>query len=127
MSSCFLLLSLFQFGTEETCFRRAHGDGSVERGCTLDANVDNPNWCKDMSDCVECEGNGCNDENMYFSNCLNCDSISDPNCSNPLPESSEFYVTCVSTLLDDTTITARFEPYPFKKRGCYMNYKGLHK
>lgn len=122
-----------QFGAEESCYTRLFGDGSVERGCTLDSTGDgDPGWCKDIDDCYECKGHGCNNENIHFSHCLQCDSTDDEGCKNPTNETTPYVnVKCQPTHDDDDNAgdnvetTALYDPYPFAKRGCYTINKGI--
>lgn len=107
-------------------------DDSVERGCTLDASADgNPNWCKDIENCNECKGHGCNNENVQFSYCLRCDSTDDVECKNLVKTPGTFKVKCTpfhrdnNSVSDNVVITDLFDPYPFVKRGCYTINKGI--
>lgn len=135
-------MHLNQFGSEETCYILSNTDGSIERGCTLDVNNSNvdPNWCYESEDCGECMDDACNKENIYFTYCLQCDSLNDENCAIPVFGSNEFYVKCTSIHYDEVeqhdinddahnqsdthTQTYTHIPYPFSKSGCYSLKQG---
>ncbi|XP_055309596.1 uncharacterized protein LOC129573251 isoform X2 [Sitodiplosis mosellana] len=120
-----------RFGTEESCYIRSHIDGTIERGCTLDITDADPNWCDELEDCDECTDGGCNSENVYFGYCLQCDSLNDENCANPIFGFHEFFLKCTPIRYDEfeendsynqnntATQTYTYDPYPFSKRGCY--------
>ncbi|XP_055309594.1 uncharacterized protein LOC129573250 [Sitodiplosis mosellana] len=117
------------FGAEESCYTRSFSDGSVERGCTLDAAVGDPDWCKDIDECNECKGHGCNNENIQFSFCLQCHSTDDIDCKNPANGTETFNVKCVpihnnSSVTDNAVKTAIYDPYSFTERGCYIINRG---
>lgn len=101
------------FGVEETCYTKLFDDGTVERGCTLDATDDDPDWCDESSDCQTCEYEGCNIENIRISSCLQCESEYGADCA-VLDDPSEFIEPCYVTA----------EPYPYSKRGCYTIKQG---
>lgn len=138
---CFHCVS-YQFGSEETCYILSKIDGSIERGCTLDFNNshNDPNWCYESEHCDECTDHACNSENIFFGYCLQCDSLNEENCANPVFGSNEFYVQCAPghydeieqhDIADDSynqngtnTQTYTHDPYSFNKRGCYSLKQG---
>lgn len=128
-----------QFGKEESCFILSHFDGTIERGCTLDRTDADPNWCNELESCGECIGDGCNDENIYFGYCLQCNSLNDKNCESPIIGSNEFYIQCAPIRYEEfeenhnndsyninPTVEedSYYEPYPFSKRGCFSIKQG---
>lgn len=120
-----------QFGVEETCYVRELSDGVVERGCTLDSTGGDPDWCTDLDDCDQCKGNGCNNYNIRFSYCLQCDSADENECKNPPNGTEMFNVKCLpygsDIRVDNSSMEtlSLFDPYSFDERGCYTIRKGI--
>lgn len=97
------------FGREETCFTREVGNGTVERGCTLDLTGGDPDWCQLTDNCNECSESGCNDENVKLDWCIQCDSTRDGEQCMNLIDAEHFIAECE---------TGR-SSYNLSRSGCY--------
>lgn len=103
------------FGQNETCFTRVGEHGVVYRGCTLDKNRRNPNWCEDDEYCTECDDPGCNRINAKLSSCIECNSLDLGDCGNPKD------VYRYSTYCQLTSY-----PYSYEDSGCYTAKTSKH-
>lgn len=83
------------------------GNQQVERGCTLDVDVD-PNQKEDYKRCSE---TGCNKHNVRFNWCLRCHGGKHSNCS-AVKTPDDFYQYCDQSF------------YPYEKRGCFTRQFG---
>lgn len=84
----------------------------MRRGCTFDEDFETE-WCREGDGCDLCMGSGCNTQNSRYHSCLRCESDMNGDCA-------------AFQRLDQHTQMCDFgSSYPFSKRGCFTNVKGI--